>query len=66
MQGGNRIRQFAKALKNGGYRIDEYWTGGGGNEDVQCVAMCQEVLQRMEEGIEDDLSLTWAVEELRL
>jgi hypothetical protein len=40
LQGGNRIRQFIKGMKTAGLRIDEYWTGGGGNDNVQCLAMC--------------------------
>ncbi|KFY94623.1 hypothetical protein V500_03132 [Pseudogymnoascus sp. VKM F-4518 (FW-2643)] len=64
--GGARIRLFVDGLRKNGFQINEYWTGGGGNDGFQCLAMCQQLLQQMERGGEEDLNLAWAEEELRL
>jgi len=46
-------------------RIDSIKIGGGGNPDIQCGKMCQELLELMGQGDENALGLDWAVESLR-
>ena len=46
-------------------RIESIKIGGGGNPDIQCGKMCQELLELMVEGDENALELGWAVERLR-
>ncbi len=46
-------------------RIESIKIGGGGNPDIQCGKMCQELLELMAQGDENALELGWAVESLR-
>lgn len=46
-------------------RIESIKIGGGGNPDIQCGKMCQELLELMVQGDENALELDWAVESLR-
>ena len=46
-------------------RIESIKIGGGGNSDIQCGKMCQELLELMVQGDKNALELGWAVERLR-
>lgn len=65
LEGGARLRLFVNGLVKRGLKIDEVWTGGGGNEGFRCLAMCQQLLLAMEKGGEEELNLAWAEEQLR-
>ena len=58
----SRVRLLHSVLISRGIRIDGIKTGGGGNPDIKCLEMCQELLEVMETGVED---FSWAVESLR-
>jgi hypothetical protein len=45
--------------------VEEIWMGGGGNLDIQCLAMCQDQLELMENGDEEAINFAWAEEQLR-
>jgi hypothetical protein len=53
-----------KGIK-GKFTVDEIWIGGGGNPDIQCLAMCQDLLELMENDDEEALNFAWAKEQLR-
>ena len=36
-----RLCQLYKGIK-GKFALEEIWMGGGGNPDIQCLAMCQD------------------------
>jgi hypothetical protein len=38
---------------------------GGGNLDIQCLAMCQDQLELMENGDDEAMNFAWAEEQLR-
>ena len=40
--------------------------GGGGNEDFQCLHMCVDLLELIENEDEKALEIAWAEEEMRL
>ena len=64
LQGGARLLKLYQLIK-GKFAVKEIWTGGGGNEGIQCLQMCGDLLEQMENGDAEALGLTWAVEELR-
>jgi hypothetical protein len=39
--------------------------GRGGNPDIQCLAMCQDQLELMENGDDEAINFAWAEEQLR-
>jgi hypothetical protein len=49
----------------GKFTVEEIWMGGGGNPDAQCLAMCQNQLELMENSDKDALNLAWVEEQLR-
>jgi hypothetical protein len=61
---GARLRNLYKGIK-GKFTVDEIWIGGGGNPDIQCLAMCQDQLELMENDDEEALNFAWAEEQLR-
>jgi len=62
LSGGIRIREL-HSLVDKKFRVDKILIGGGGNPDIECLAMCQALIEGWEQAGEVDLS--WAVEELR-
>jgi hypothetical protein len=61
---GARLRNLYKGIK-GKFTVDEIWMGGGGNPDIQCLEMCQDQLELMENGDDEALNFAWAEEQLR-
>ena len=59
-----RLRNLYKGIK-GKFTVDEIWIGGGGNPDIQCLAMCQDQLELMENDDEEALNFAQAKEQLR-
>ena len=59
-----RLCNLYKGIK-GKFIVDEIWIGGGGNPDIQCLAMCQDQLELMENDDEEALNFAWAKEQLR-
>jgi hypothetical protein len=39
--------------------------GGGGNPDIQCLAMCQDQLELIENEDKEVINFAWAEEQLR-
>jgi hypothetical protein len=54
---GTRLRYLYQGIK-GKFTVEEIWMGGGGNPDIQCLVMCQDQLELMENG--DDEALNFA------
>jgi hypothetical protein len=63
LQGGNRIRQFHKLVDRSKFTVDKIMTGGGGNPGIECLAMCQKLLEGFQAA--GEASFEWAQEELR-
>ena len=61
---GTRLRNLYKGIK-GKFAVEEIWMGGGGNQDIQCLAMCQDQLELMENDDEEAMNFAWAEEQLR-
>jgi hypothetical protein len=61
---GARLRYLYQGIK-GKFTVEEIWMGGGGNPDIQCLAMCQDQLELMENGDDEALNFAWAEEQLR-
>jgi hypothetical protein len=59
-----RFRNLYKGIK-GKFTIDEILTGGGSNTNIQCLGMCQDQLELMENGDDETLNFAWAEEQLR-
>jgi hypothetical protein len=59
-----RLRNLYNGIK-GKFTVDKIWMGGGGNPDIQCLAMCQDQLELMENDDEEALNFAWAEEQLR-
>jgi hypothetical protein len=55
ISGGARLRRLYKEIK-GKFAVKEIWIGGGGNPDIQCLAMCQDQLELMENRDEEALN----------
>ena len=51
ISGGARLRNLYKGIK-GKFAVEEIWMRGGGNLDIQCLAMCQDQLELMKNGDE--------------
>jgi hypothetical protein len=58
-----RLRNLYQGIK-GKFAVEEIWMGGGGNPDIQCLAMCQDQLELMEND-DEALNFAWAEEQLR-
>ena len=71
IKGGSRAYYIVQKIK-GQFKMEEIWTGGGGNYDddgnegIDCLPMCQQQLQLMSIGDDEALNFAWAEEELRL
>jgi len=39
--------------------------GGGANLDIECLAMCQDILELMENEDDEAMNFAWAEEQLR-
>ena len=61
---GARLHNLYKGIK-GKFAVEEIWMGGGGNLDIQCLAMCQNQLELMENGDDKALNFAQAEEQLR-
>ena len=61
---GVRLQSLYKAIK-GKFAVEEIWIGGGGNQDIHCLAMCQDQLELMENGDEEAINFAWAEGQLR-
>ena len=56
LTGGNLIRELHLRVDKK-FKVDKILIGGGGNPDIQCLALCQGVIEEWEKkGIE----LSWA------
>ncbi len=64
LQGGVRIRNLFKGIW-GKFTVQEIWMGGGGNTGLDCVQICQDQLELMENEDEEAMELAWAEEQLR-
>jgi hypothetical protein len=53
-----------KGIK-GKFAVKKIWIGGGGNPDIQCLAMCQDQLELIENDNDKALNFAWAEEQLR-
>lgn len=63
--GGARLRKLYAIMKNGKFGVDEIWMGGGGNGGFECLTMCQDQLELMENLDEEALNFAWAEEKIR-
>ena len=63
LQGGNRIRQFHKLVDGSKFTVDKIMMGGGGNPGIECLSMCQKLLEGFQAA--GGVSFEWAKEELR-
>ena len=61
---GARLRNLYNGIK-GKFSIEEIQIGGSGNQDIQCLAMCQDQLELIENGDEEAINFAWAEEQLR-
>jgi hypothetical protein len=61
---GTRLRYLYQGIK-GKFTVEEIWMGGGGNPDDQCLAICQNQLELMENSDKDALNFAWVEEQLR-
>ena len=61
---GARLRNLYKGIK-GKFVVEEIQMGGGGNLDIQCLAMYQDQLELMENGDEEAMNFAWAEEQLQ-
>ena len=59
-----RLRNLYKGIK-GKFIVEEIQMGGGGNQNFQCLAICQDLLELMENDEEEALNFAWAKEQLR-
>ena len=61
------VLDFANCTRasKGKFAVEEIWMGGSGNLDIQCLAMCQDQLELMENGNNEAISFAWAEEQLR-
>ena len=64
ISGGARLRKLYNGIK-GKFAVEEIQIDGGGNPDIQCLAMCQDQLELMENGDEEAINFAWAEEQLR-
>ena len=61
---GARLCNLYQRMK-GRFAVEEIWMGGGGNPDIQCLAMCQNQLELMENGDDEAMNFAWAEEQLQ-
>ena len=58
------IRNLYKGIK-GKFAVEEIWIGGRGNPDIQCLAICQDQLELMENSDDEAINFSWTEEQLR-
>jgi hypothetical protein len=58
-----RIRNLFKGIQ-GKFTVQEIWIGGGGNTGLDCLQMCQDQLELMENEDKEAMELAWAEEQL--